>query len=254
MFYRETPCERGQAATFSAPTCGRSDTQRTPSLFRTMLDLGLVPAVLCTGLSVSLIVARWSYTGQPAYLFLVWNLFLAWVPWVCAVPLAAIPSRAMHRWKLLPLFCTWLAFLPNAPYLVTDLLHLRPRAGVPLWFDAALLFVFAWTGCLLGFLSLTAVHGRLEAWLGRTVGWLFVAGVSLLSGFGIYLGRFPRWNSWDIITRPEQLLSDVMARLLNPTGHPRTMVVTLLFATLMIAGYTAFARMRCGPLTRSQLP
>ncbi len=156
----------------------------------------------------------------------------------------ALPARRWKGWKDFPLFCAWLVFLPNAPYLVTDLLHLRPRVGVPLWFDSALLFVFAWTGCLLGFLSLTAVHARFEAWLGRAAGWLFVGMVSLLSGFGIYLGRFPRWNSWDVVTRPEQLVSDVIAPLLHPTAHPRNFAVTFLFALLMIAGYAAFAGMR----------
>ena len=110
----------------------------------------------------------------------------------------------------------WLAFFPNAPYLVTDLIHLRTRAFVPVWYDAIMVFAFALTGLCLAFLSLWLVHRLVERRLGKAAGWLFVAVVAGLSGFGVYLGRYPRWNSWDVVTRPGELMADVAAHVQRP--------------------------------------
>jgi uncharacterized membrane protein len=215
-------------------------------------ERGFYAAALCSALCLGTLVVRWQWTGRPAYLFLVWNLFLAWLPWLFSLPMAKLPSRVRHGWKLVPLFGAWLFFLPNAPYLVTDLLHLRPSVGIPLWFDAAMFFAFAWTGCLLGFFSLTAVHGRIEGWMGRAAGWLFVLATALLTGFGIYLGRFLRWNSWDVVTNPTELARSVLERALQPDHHPRTFGVTLLFAALFLAGYMAFASARTAPARQAR--
>lgn len=170
---------------------------------------------------------------------MVWNLILAWLPWLFAVPMALVPSRVGQAWRLLPSFGAWLLFLPNAPYMVTDVLHVRHTQAAPVWFDAVMLFAFAWTGCLLGFSSLKIVHARIESWLGRAAGWIFVGGAAVLTGFGIYLGRFLRWNSWDIVTRPRGLAWDVAARVLRPDQHPGTWAVTLMFAAVLIVFYAS---------------
>lgn len=208
-----------------------------------LVAMGIIPCAACTALVLALLAARWWYSGVPTFRFLVWNLFLAWLPWFFAVPLAVAPS-GRRGWRVLPMFFAWLAFLPNAPYLVTDLLHLDERRPVPLWFDASLLFIAAWTGCLLGFLSLAPVHRRVEAWLGRKAGWAFVGAVAFLCGFGVYIGRFLRWNSWDLVTRPAALWRDFANRALDPSNHARTLGVTALFAAFMLFGYGTFARVR----------
>ncbi len=191
---------------------GRWDAVRAaPGVLAVLGDARFGAAVASSALAVALLVGRYATTGEWVFLWMVWNLFLA-----------------------------WLLFLPNAPYMVTDLLHLRPRAGVPLWYDALLLFTFAWAGCVLGFASLSVVHRRVEAWLGRAAGWAVVGGVGLLSGFGIYLGRFLRWNSWDVLTRPGALAEDVLVRVLRPADHPRTWAITLLFALFMWCAYAVF--------------
>lgn len=203
---------------------------------------GFYPVAACSALGVAMVLARGAIIGERGFLFMIWNLFLAWLPFAFALPLAVLPARRGHGWRLLPLFAAWLLFLPNAPYMVTDLLHLRGLAGSPYWYDATLLFVFAWTGCLLGFHSMAIVHRRVEAWLGRFAGWTFVATAALLTGFGIYLGRFLRWNSWDAVTRPGALLEDVAERLLQPRAHPQTWAVTLLFGAFVLAAYGSFRR------------
>lgn len=195
------------------------------------------PAAACSVLALALLGARSGWAQQPAYLFFVWNLFLAWLPWVLALPLAVLPSPKGRSWRTVPLFCAWLVFLPNAPYLVTDLIHLRPRGQIPFWFDGAMFFVFAWTGCVLGFASLSIIHARIERWLGAAWGWTFVFASALLTGFGLYLGRFLRWNSWDVIARPRVLIDDFADRVIAPRDHPMIVVFTVVFAAFFVAAY-----------------
>jgi uncharacterized membrane protein len=99
------------------------------------------------------------------------------------------------RRHLLAFAFLWLLFLPNSPYLVTDLVHLKPRPSVPLWFDILLVQSFVLTGLLLGFLSVYLMHRLVTHAYGWKIGWLFTLLILALTGFGIYLGRFERWNS-----------------------------------------------------------
>jgi uncharacterized membrane protein len=187
-----------------------------------------VAVALLSALAVGMWAMRAHWT-QLELSFLVWNLFLAWIPWVAAV--AFVTSRS-------PLACaltggTWLLFLPNAPYLVTDLIHLQVRPNVPLWFDILLFAAFALSGCALAWASIEAVHARLARSLGllRSAG--IMLGVLFLTGFGVYLGRFLRWNSWDVVAQPGALLADVAASL----ATPRALVFSSLFGAFVGAGY-----------------
>ena len=128
--------------------------------------------------------------------FLVWNLFLAWIPMIFAVGFAVVRRRV---W-LIPLGVGWLAFLPNAPYLVTDLVHLRE--GYDLWRHILQYGFAAWTGIILGVVSLLLVHRRLGREFGPIFGWLAVVCSVGLCAIGVVIGRFQRWNSWDLLTRP----------------------------------------------------
>ena len=136
----------------------------------------------------------------------------------------------------------WLLFFPNAPYVLTDLIHLDGKQSplVPEWYDLAMILSVALTGLIIGFLSLERVQGYIAQRTGVPWSWCFVVVVMFLSGFGIYLGRFLRWNSWDILTRPLPLLSDVADRFLHPFDHPRTMVVTFLFGIFLTLGLSGF--------------
>ena len=94
----------------------------------------------------------------------------------------------------------WLIFFPNAPYILTDFQHLAHGAwrDVPVWYDVMLLIWFAITGLMLGMVSLFLMQEVIRREFGRWFGWGFVAIVSLLTSMGVYVGRFLRWNSWDI--------------------------------------------------------
>lgn len=195
-------------------------------------------------MAVWLLALRCLLGWQIAHLYLLWNLFLAWVP----LGFALLARRCGHsRWRAALCGLGWLLFFPNAPYLMTDLVHLRPRPPVPLWADILLLQLFIWLGLLLGFVSLVEMQRLVKRLLGGRPSWWFVPLTLALAGFGVYLGRFGRWNSWDVLTSPLQLGRQIAARLAEPTAHPRTFGFTLLcFAVLLTAYGILYALMRMG--------
>ena len=138
---------------------------------------------------------------------------------------------------LLPVGLVWLLFFPNAPYILTDLFHLERRAGVPYWYDLALILSCAWNGLMLAYASLTDMQALVARRLGWGAGWGFATVALLLSSCGLYLGRYLRFNSWDILTNPLALFFDIVSRLLHPLAHPATWGVTLLYGAFLVLGY-----------------
>lgn len=195
---------------------------------------------LLIGWCFALLVTRIVWSGTATYAFLVWNIFLASVPVLAAVMFCRAIARNASRAVISLWGCAWLAFLPNAPYIVTDFVHLRPRSFVPVWYDVVLLLSCAVTGILLGFVSVAEVHRVARKTLGEVMAWLAVGAVFFLSAFGIYLGRFLRWNSWQIITDPWLLLADVITQVVHPLSHPRTVAVTVIYGVALCVGYAVF--------------
>jgi uncharacterized membrane protein len=200
---------------------------------RAATGTGRVAAVVAaSALASAMWLARWHHAGVDLW-FLPWNLFLAWVPWLAARGLADARSRL----AVVLLGAVWLLFLPNAPYLVTDLVHLRPRPPSPLSYDVLLFASFALAGCALGWGSIELVHARLARTWGRAAAAAAVVLVALLTGFGVYLGRFLRWNSWDLVAQPRSVVSDALGALVDP----RALGFTALFAAFVGAGYLLLA-------------
>jgi uncharacterized membrane protein len=190
----------------------------------------LLALLLASFLCAAMTVGRVAYTGRGTFIFFCWNLFLAWVPLGLALALARYHARGTAgRAGSWALGAAWLVFFPNAPYLVTDLVHLRARSPVPVWFDALLVFGFALTGLCLAFVSLRLVHDLVERRRGPRAGWCFVTLVAGLTGVGIYLGRFLRWNSWDLVTRPGELVAEASAWVLHPAAHLGSLSVAAAF-------------------------
>jgi uncharacterized membrane protein len=181
--------------------------------------------------AAAMVVSRAFYSGRLLYGFLIWNLVLAWMPFLLAWTAFQKPMVAIVYGPL------WLLFFPNAPYLVTDLIHLQPFHNVPLWFDAMMLFTFALTGLLLGFLSLYFMQSLVAQRFGHTVGWLFTILATGLSSYGVYVGRFLRWNSWDIFTQPVSLLTDIVNSLVNPEVFIKTYTVSFSLSAIMLFAY-----------------
>lgn len=201
-----------------------------------MAGVTVVLAVLSVA-ALGLLAVRVDRVGRPAYLFLVWNLFLAWIPFGAALVVAAAHRLRAPRLVLGVLGVGWLLFLPNAPYILTDFIHLGRAGGAPLWFDAALIGAFAGTGLLLGLASLLVVHHVVEARAGRVAGWVVAVGSLLLSALGIYLGRYLRFNSWDLVTDPDGLVSVVLLRLADPFGNPFLLRFGVVMSVLLLGSY-----------------
>jgi uncharacterized membrane protein len=183
-----------------------------------------------------LFVARAVYTDRLTHAGLVWNLFLAWLPMLAALAAYNLKKRdTTGAWILIvPCAFLWLLFFPNAPYVLTDILHLQAHDGVPLWYDLIMLIAFAWTGTFL-------MHSLVRRTAGSAAGWLFTLAVLGLTGFGVYLGRFPRWNSWDVFTRPLALLADIWQRVRHPRAYRTTVVFSSLFSLCITAMYLMLA-------------
>ncbi len=199
--------------------------------------------------SVALWGIRTAWVGLQPFPWLPWNLTLAWVPWVAAHGL----RRARRRAGVIFWGSLWLLFLPNAPYLVTDLVHLRERLPVPLWFDALLFAAFALAGCTLGWAALEEVQARLAATVGRWWAALAIMPLFPLIAFGVYLGRFGRWNSWDVVTRPRALLGGAF----SAAREPGALAFSAGFGLLIAAGYLLVfpSRLRTTPsVSRLRLP
>lgn len=192
---------------------------------------------LTTALCVTLVGFRVHYTSKITFVFLLWNIFLALIPYAVSTLLVLYHEKINNRWLLIIPFLFWLCFFPNAPYILTDLFHLKPRVGVPYWYDLALILFFAWNGLMLGYASLMDMQSILTRHFSRWVGWTMAISSLILGSFGIYLGRYLRWNSWDVISSPEGLAHDITDRVLNPMAHQQTYGVTVIFSAFLVLGY-----------------
>ncbi len=122
------------------------------------------------------------------------------------------------------------------PYILTDILHLTRASEAPVWYDLALLLSCAGTGLLLGYLSLIDVQGIVARRFGSTRSWIFALVSLVLSGFAIYLGRFLRWNSWDVLVEPTRVFG-ILGAMLNPWAHAKPLAVTVIFGIILTLGY-----------------
>jgi uncharacterized membrane protein len=168
--------------------------------------------VFASLICVGFVFLRELFVGYASYYFLFWNLTLAWIPLVCSLIAYRLHVLGGARRILFYLFAGgWFVFFPNAPYLVTDFVHLSPIHLAPEWLDVITVVSFAWTGLCLGFLSLYLMQEIVRERLGSTASWLFVLAMLALGSIGVFCGRFLRWNSWDVLRHPGWLLR---------TAHP----------------------------------
>ena len=114
--------------------------------------------------------------------------------------------RGVATAPLVVLGGVWLLFLPNAPYIATDVIWLGALSSGTHWHDPLLVATAAGIGLVLGFLSLYLVQAVVAERLGRVAGWTVALGALVLSGLGVYLGRYQRWNSWEVVTEPGKIV------------------------------------------------
>jgi len=204
-------------------------------LLRTELDRMLTASML---FSCTLVGLRILHTGSLIFLSMIWNIFLAYIPYAISTALTVWRKPTTHpnpartrpgQWfaslmavlRILSFF-TWHLFIPNSFYILTDLFHLADNhrnSRVPEWFDLALILSFACNGLLLGILSTRQIEKLLVPETAASGQWLFLYPVMWLNALGIYIGRYLRFNSWDIVTDPVNLFADILTMLLHPLQY-----------------------------------
>lgn len=193
-------------------------------------------SILCFSLSIF----RFIYSDTKVFLFLNWNLFLAFLPWLFSSLLMIYPKLRNIRLVTYGLVISWLLFFPNSPYILTDLFHLRLNSTMPIWFDLVLILSFAWVGLMFGFMSLWDIERLLSFRINKKLIPVISLGLLFLGSFGIYIGRYLRWNSWDIIRKPYSLAYDIGDRIVNPFHHSRTWGMTIFMFIFLSIIYWSF--------------
>lgn len=187
---------------------------------------------ILAGFCIGILLIRAKATQSIFFFFLIWNLFLAYTPLGITSSLKNRGLAAKNIW-FYPAFLCWLVLLPNAPYIITDFIHLKKELSVPVWFDVLMLISFAVTGILFGLASMKEMFQMIESRSGTRIAWATMAITSVLSGFGVYVGRFLRYNSWDILQRPLSLAADIFTSLFDVATFKPAWGMTLGFGTLL---------------------
>lgn len=194
--------------------------------------------IVSNAVSVFLFLIRVLGADSFRFGFLFWNLLLAWVPLLLAMLLAKnLRVRRWLSWQNLSLTLLWLVFLPNSFYIVSDLIHIHLTGEINILFDVVLFFSCIFNGYVFGFMSLYIVHRELLKRFPAQQAHTVIGFVLLASSFAIYLGRYLRWNTWDILIHPVSVVFDVTDRFIDPVSHPQTATTTLIFSLLLGSMY-----------------
>ena len=189
--------------------------------------------LLSFSFTITMLLARLIYTGSYLYLFYPWNLFLAAIPYLFARKLDNDKKGIIN----LLLLCGWLLFFPNAPYLITDVFHFEERTDAPVWFDLVLVISGAWNGLIAGMVSLFQVEHFLAHSRARRRVKTLCALSLILCSYGVYVGRYWRFNSWDIFTQPKALFHASAGSIVHPHYHIEIWLFTFVFGAMMYLIY-----------------
>lgn len=223
-------------------------------MIKTIKQISLIKNLLCQKegiektlflsccFSVLLLAVRILVTGSLMFGFLAWNLFLACIPYIITRRLSKKERPVFTSMKFISQFLLWLIFIPNSFYIITDLFHLDEGPAAPQWYNLVLIFSFAWNGLLLGIISLW----QMEKLMGQllAVKWreIFLYAIMLLNGFGIYIGRYLRFNSWDVVANPFQLTKDILYLCVHPIRNTKEWGMIFCFAVLLLLVYQSFKK------------
>lgn len=194
--------------------------------------------LIMSGISVALFLVGAIRNQSWVYWYLLWNLFLAWVPLLISLSIIhLLKTRRWASWPLLGLTLAWLVFLPNTFYMITDFIHLNDVVRTDHIFDALMFSMIVLTSVAIGLVSLGIVHLELNKRLSKRSVWRIIAAIILLVSFAVYLGRELRWNTWDILYNPMGMLFDISDLILRPWAYPGMFVITLSFFTAIMTLY-----------------
>jgi uncharacterized membrane protein len=199
--------------------------------------------LITSAFGIVLFAIRWIMTGRPFFSFLPWNLLLAYIPYYISKRLQHQPRWIEDGKRLLLVFIPWLLFIPNSFYIITDLFHLQLRDDSSRWFDLVLIFTFAWSGLLLGIVSVSQMTRIIMHRFAISYELLFLLPLMSLIAWGVYIGRYMRFNSWDVLTNPFELLGDVGYMLIHPFRHAYSWSMVACFAVLLLLLYLSVKRL-----------
>ena len=216
----------------------------------------MLALLFASTISLVLVCGCIVWTNNLNYGLLLWNLFLAWLPLAFALLAQdSLRSQPERKWRFFGLAGLWLLFFPNAPYIFTDLTHLWTSFHLQFWIDLTLILLCALTGLVLGFVSLYLMQAIVARRFGRVAGWVFVVLATGLCSFGIYLGRFLRFNSWDVLLRPGKVYHGLDAWAGSPMVNTTSAVFLVVFflfafiAYVMLYALTRLPRADFNPVT-----
>lgn len=198
----------------------------------------MMALIFASCVCILFVLGRIVWTGNYRYIYLAWNLILAWIPLLLAlVAEDRFAGKAGGDWRFGALAVSWLVFFPNAPYIFTDLIHLTGFFQTHVWVDLTIILSCALTGFVLGFVSLFLMQGLVRRTWGSATSWVFIAAVAGLSSFGVCLGRFMRFNSWDVLFQPLSLYHHIGGWFAHPVGQRISLGFGLLFAIFTFTAY-----------------
>jgi uncharacterized membrane protein len=187
----------------------------------------------CVGFCVGLSFYRVYYTQKNFFLFLNWNLLLAIVPYLLSSILISNKFLRNSKIAFVIVLLVWILFFPNSPYIFTDLFHIKVRKIIPIWYDLVLILSFAFTGILFGFKSLYHLVKVSSPYINLKIQNISIVFLFFLSSYGIYLGRFLRWNSWDLMNEPFKLLNDIGEHIVNPSENASVWGMTIIMGLFL---------------------
>lgn len=194
--------------------------------------------IFASAVSIDLYIIGLLFYHAAGFWFLSWNLLLAWLPVLFMLLLVQyLKNGRWISWQGLLITFLWLGFLPNSFYLVSDLIHLAFLETNNFMYFVVLLFSFAFNGLILGYLSLYIFHEQLLKRIKPRPAATWVVTVLLLCSFAVYLGRYLRWNTWDIILHPFGVVFYITERFIDPGSYGQTFQVTFWFFILLTAFY-----------------
>jgi uncharacterized membrane protein len=187
--------------------------------------------------STAMLIIRMMATKSIYYIFLEWNLFLAFVPYLLSSLLFKQTRLRANNYLIALVSFVWILFIPNAFYILTDLFHLGETAAAPLWFDLLLILSFAWNGMMMGILSVRQMEKIFHEKFRTGNELVFLYPIMWLNALGVYIGRYLRFNSWDIITSPFRLVIDICDLLMHPFAHKNAFGMVITYSVFMTLIY-----------------
>jgi len=183
-------------------------------------------------------VLRSKLYGYRFYRPFLVNIVLAWIPMALSVLayIVFLRNDLNVTWTSLLLLGVWFFFFPNAIYLITEVHHFQIESDVPLWFDTIGILSIVTNGVMLGTYSLAIIHFFLRSQFTGGVSWAIIIGYVLLANVGVYIGRYLRFNSWDIL-KPHRLIAGIFREFRNRAQLRDLALYAILFSFFILTAY-----------------